>query len=118
MTVTIFHNPRCSTSRGVLETIRAAGIEPVVIDYQRTPPSRDRLRQLLDDAGLRPRDAIRRKEPLYAELGLDDPALSDADLLAAMVEHPLLIERPLVETPRGVRLCRPPGRVREVLPPG
>ena len=117
MAVTIFHNPRCGTSRTTLELIRAAGIEPVVVEYLRTPPTRDRLAQLLRDAGLRPRDALRRKEALYEELGLDDPSLSEDALLAAMVEHPILIERPLVESPAGVRLCRPAERVRELLPP-
>lgn len=117
MAITILHNPRCSTSRNTLALIRAAGVEPVVVDYLQTPPDAARLRQLLHDAGLRPRDAIRRKEAVYGELGLDDPSLSDEVLLAAMVAHPILIERPIVESPRGVRLCRPADTVKDLLPP-
>ena len=117
MDATIYHNPRCSTSRNALELIRAAGIEPRVVEYLKTPPSHAELRRLLHEAGLRPRDALRAKETAYAELGLDNPAMSDDDLLSVMVEHPILIERPLVESPLGVRLCRPAERVLEILPP-
>ena len=117
MDVTIHHNPRCGTSRRTLELIRGAGIEPRVVEYLRTPPSHEELRRLLHAAGLRPRDALRAKETAYAELGLDSPAMSDDDLLSVMVEHPILIERPLVESPLGVRLCRPAERVLEILPP-
>ena len=116
MEVTIYHNPRCSTSRTTLALIRAAGIEPVVVEYLRAPPGHERLRQLLHDAGLRPRDALRRKEALYEELGLDDAAMSDEDLLSVMVEHPVLIERPFVASSLGVRLCRPAEAVQEILP--
>ena len=117
MGVTIFHNPACSTSRNTLALIRAAGIEPEVVEYLKVPPTASRLRTLLRDAGLSPRQAIRSKEALYAELGLDDPSLSDEQLLQAMVEHPRLIERPFVVSPLGTRLCRPVDKVLEVLPP-
>jgi arsenate reductase (glutaredoxin) len=115
MDATIYHNPRCSTSRKVLEAMRAAGVEPRVVEYLKQPPSRTRLKQLLKQAGVGVREAIRSKEPVYAELGLADPALSDDQLLGAMVANPVLIERPIVETGKGVRLCRPPERVEEVL---
>jgi arsenate reductase (glutaredoxin) len=116
MDVTIFHNPNCSTSRNTLALIRGAGIEPVVVDYQRAPPTRERLQQLLRDAGLQAHQALRWKEPLVAELGLD-PGQPEARLLDALLAHPRLLERPIVETPRGVRLCRPAERVLEVLTP-
>ncbi|NMN96602.1 arsenate reductase (glutaredoxin) [Antrihabitans stalactiti] len=112
-TATIYHNPRCNTSRTVLGMIRDAGIEPTVIKYLDTPPSRDGLRKLLDDAGLRPSQAIRRREPIFAELGLanaDDDALIDA-----MVANPILIERPIVVTDKGTRLARPAATVSEIL---
>ncbi len=115
MNATIYHNPRCSNSRKALELLRAAGIEPVVIEYLRLPPSRRRLQQLLRDARVSVRDAIRSSEAQYAELGLGDPALDDEALLDAMVSHPVLIQRPIVETEKGVRLCRPPERVRELI---
>jgi arsenate reductase len=114
--ITIYHNPRCSTSRAVLAMIRDAGFEPEIVEYLKTPPSRARLQELLAQMGIAPRDLLRRKEPLYAELGLDDPAVSDERILDAMAAHPILIERPIVVTPRGTRLGRPPERVREVLP--
>ncbi|HZX27730.1 MAG TPA: arsenate reductase (glutaredoxin) [Telluria sp.] len=114
MTTTIYHNPRCSNSRGALELIRAAGIEPQVIDYLEHPPTREKLRELIERAGLSVRDAIRSKEPQYAELGLDHA--TDEQLLDAMVAHPVLINRPFVATEKGVRLARPPGLVREILP--
>lgn len=117
MEVTILHNPRCGTSRRTLDLIRQAGLEPRVVDYLHAPPGHAELRRLLHEAGLRPRDALRAKEAAYAELGLDNPLLSDEDLLSVMVENPILIERPLVETPLGVRLCRPAERVLEILPP-
>ena len=116
MHAVIYHNPRCSTSRNALALIREAGIEPEVIEYLRTPPTRERLAALIAGAGLGVRDAIRRKEAVYAELGLDDPMLDDDALLDAMVRDPILIERPFVETALGVRLARPLERVREVLP--
>lgn len=115
MDITIYHNPRCGTSRNTLAAIREAGHEPRVIEYLATPPSREQLARLIAGAGLQPRDAVRRKEALYAELGLDRPDVDDATLLDAMAAHPILIERPFVVTPKGVRLCRPFERVREIL---
>ena len=115
MDITIYHNPRCGTSRNTLAAIREAGHEPQVIEYLANPPSREQLARLIADAGLQPRDAVRRKEALYAELGLDRREVSDAALLDAMAAHPILIERPFVVTPKGVRLCRPFERVREIL---
>jgi arsenate reductase (glutaredoxin) len=114
MTTTIYHNARCGNSRGALELIREAGIEPVIIDYLAHPPTKEELRELIRRAGLAVRDAVRAKEPVYAELGLD--SASDEALLEAMVAHPVLINRPFVSTQHGVRLCRPPGLVREILP--
>ncbi|PYD85482.1 arsenate reductase (glutaredoxin) [Pseudomonas syringae pv. pisi] len=115
MDITIYHNPRCGTSRNTLAAIREAGHEPQVVEYLANPPGREQLARLIADAGLQPRDAVRRKEALYAELGLDRPEVTDAALLDAMAAHPILIERPFVVTPNGVRLCRPFERVREVL---
>ena len=115
MDITIYHNPRCGTSRNTLAAIREAGHEPQVVEYLANPPGREQLARLIADAGLQPRDAVRRKEALYAELGLDRPEVTDAALLDAMAAHPVLIERPFVVTPKGVRLCRPFERVREVL---
>jgi len=116
MQVTIYHNPRCSTSRNVLALIRNAGIEPEVIEYLNQVPARDALAALLAEAGLSVRAALRAKEPRYLELGLDNPTLSDEALLDAMLAYPILINRPLVKTPLGVRLCRPAERVLEILP--
>jgi arsenate reductase len=116
MTITVYHHPTCSNVRGALDLIRAAGFEPVLIDYQATPPSVDELARLIRAAGLTVREAIRSKEPAFAQLGLGDPTLDDPALLRAMVEHPVLINRPFVETPLGVRLCRPPEMVRAILP--
>jgi arsenate reductase len=115
MDITIFHNARCGTSRTTLETIRAAGVEPHVVDYLARPPSRDELRDLIARAGLTVRDAVRSKEALFTELGLDAAATTDDALLDAMVAHPILINRPFVVTPKGVRLCRPSELVREIL---
>jgi arsenate reductase len=115
MPTTIWHNPACGTSRNTLALIRATGEEPVVIEYLKTPPTREKLLQLLHAAGMQPRDLLRQRGTPYAELGLDDPALSDDALIDAMLAHPILIERPLVETSRGVRLCRPKERVIEIL---
>jgi arsenate reductase len=115
MDITIFHNTRCGTSRTTLETIRAAGVEPRVVDYLAQPPSRDELKDLIARAGLSVRDAVRSKEALFAELGLDNPATTDDALLDAMAAHPILINRPFVVTPKGVRLCRPAELVREIL---
>ena len=115
MTVTIYHNPACGTSRDTLAMIRASGEEPVVVEYLTHPPSRDRLRELIAAMGTTPRDLLRRKGPPYAELGLDDLSLTDGQLLDAMLAHPILIERPIVETPRGTRLCRPSEAVLDLL---
>jgi arsenate reductase len=117
MDVIIYHNPACGTSRNTLGLIRNAGIEPHVIEYLKCPPSRALLKQLLARAGLAPRQALREKGTPYAELKLDDPSLSDDDLLDAMIAHPILIQRPLVVTPNGVRLCRPSEAVIDLLPP-
>lgn len=114
---TIYHNPACGTSRNTLALLRHAGIEPVVIEYLHAPPTRERLVELIARAGLAVRDAIRQKESVYRELGLDDPALDDAALLDAMQREPVLIQRPFVETTLGVRLCRPSETVLEILPP-
>ena len=116
MTVTIWHNPACGTSRNALAMIRASGEEPVVIEYLEQPPTRERLAGLIAAAGLGVREAIRQKGTPYAELGLDDPALSDKQLLEAMIAHPILINRPFVFTERGVRLCRPSELVLDILP--
>jgi arsenate reductase len=113
----IYHNPRCSTSRTTLGLIRNAGIEPQIIEYLKAPLTRDELRDLIARAGLTPRQLIRTKESLYRELKLDDQTASDDQLLDAMVAHPILIERPLVVTAKGVRLCRPSEAVIDLLPP-
>jgi arsenate reductase len=115
MDVTIYHNPRCGTSRATLELIRARGIEPHVVDYLTDTPSRADLAGLIARAGLSVREAARSKEALFAELGLNDPAVGDDALLDAMLAHPILINRPLVVTPNGVRLCRPSETVNEIL---
>jgi arsenate reductase len=117
MDVIIYHNPACGTSRNTLGLIRNAGIEPHVIEYLKCPPTRALLKQLIARAGLTPRQALREKGTPYAELKLDDPSLSDDDLLDAMIAHPILIQRPLVVTPNGVRLCRPSEHVLDLLPP-
>jgi arsenate reductase len=114
--IVIYHNPDCGTSRNTLGIIRNAGIEPHVIEYLKTPPSRAMLIQLIERAGITPRELIRDKGTPYAELGLDDGGLDDEALLDAMMAHPLLINRPLVVTPLGVRLCRPSETVLNILP--
>ncbi len=114
--VTIWHNPACGTSRNTLAMIRAAGIEPVVIEYLKTPPDRTTLVAAIAAAGLTPREALRRKGTPFDELGLDDPALSDEQLIDAMLAHPVLINRPFVFTPLGTRLCRPSELVLDILP--
>ncbi|OHV72645.1 arsenate reductase (glutaredoxin) [Ensifer sp. LCM 4579] len=116
MDVTIYHNPDCGTSRNTLALIRHAGIEPKVIEYLKTPPSREELAGMIRDAGLSVREAIREKGTPYAELGLGDPALSDDQLMTAMLEHPILINRPFVVTPLGTRLARPSEAVLDILP--
>lgn len=114
--VTIFHNPDCGTSRNTLALIRHAGIEPEVIEYLKVPPSADRLAQLMAAMGVTPRALLRQKGTLCAELGLDSGTWSDEDLIARMLAHPILINRPIVETPLGTRLCRPSELVLELLP--
>ena len=116
MEATIYHNPECGTSRNTLALIRHAGIEPVIIDYLKTPPSRGQLRAMISAAGLTVRQAIRQKGTPYAELGLDDPGLSDEQLIDAMLAYPVLINRPFVVTPLGTRLSRPSEAVLDILP--
>lgn len=111
----ILHNPRCGTSRKTLEILQDAGVEVTIIDYLKEPPSRAELERLYRKAAISPRDGLRAKEPLAAELGLLDDATSEAAILDAMVANPILIERPLVETAKGARLCRPQDKVREIL---
>lgn len=115
MTVTIFHNPACGTSRNTLAMIQASGVEPTVVEYLKTPPSRERLMTLIAAMGITPRELLREKGTPYAELGLADPALTDAQLIDAMMAHPILINRPIVETPKGTRLCRPSELVLDLL---
>lgn len=117
MHATIYHNPRCGTSRNTLALIRHAGIEPTVVDYLANPPTRGRLLELIRSAGLDVREALRQKDTPYAELGLGDPSLTDDQLLDAMLAHPLLINRPFVQTDLGTRLSRPSEVVLEILPP-
>jgi arsenate reductase len=116
MSIFIYHNPACGTSRNTLAMIRNAGDEPQVIDYLKTPPSRETLVKLIADAGLSVREAMRQKGTPYAELGLDNPALGDEQLLDAMLTNPILINRPFVVTPLGTRLCRPSELVLDILP--
>lgn len=115
-TTTIYHNPDCGTSRNTLALIRHANIEPIVIAYLMTPPSRQTLQKLIADAGLTVREAIREKGTPFSSLGLADPALTDEQLLDAMLAHPILINRPFVVTPMGTRLCRPSEAVLDILP--
>jgi arsenate reductase len=112
---TIFHNPNCGTSRKTLDILREAGADVRVREYLKEPPTREELKALYQRAGITPRDGLRAKEPLAAELGLTAPDVDDDTVLDAMLEHPILIERPLVETAKGVRLCRPQDLVREIL---
>jgi arsenate reductase len=113
--VTILHNPACSTSRNVLALIREAGIEPEVVLYLKAPPTRDELTALLAKMGVGPRAILRKKGTPYEELGLGDPAKTDAELIDAILAHPILIERPIVVTAKGARICRPIESVRELL---
>jgi arsenate reductase len=115
-TVTIFHNPKCGTSRNTLALIRNAGIEPQVIAYLETPPTREQLVQLIADCGLSVRDVLRGKGDVYEQLKLDGPTWTDDQLLDFMVAHPILINRPIVVTPLGTRLCRPSELVIDMLP--
>ena len=114
--IVIYHNPECGTSRNTLAMIRNAGIEPHVVEYLKTPPSRALLGELINRAGITPRDLLREKGTPYAELGLGDEALSDDTLVDAMMAHPVLINRPLVVSPLGVKLCRPSEAVLDLLP--
>jgi arsenate reductase len=114
--VVIYHNPNCGTSRNTIAMIRNAGIEPHIVEYLKTPPARTLLLQLIARAGLTPRALLREKGTPYAELGLGDPALTDDQLVDAMMAHPILINRPLVVTPLGVKLCRPSEAVLDILP--
>lgn len=114
--VTIYHNPECGTSRNTLALIRNAGVEPKIVEYLKTPPNRILLEDLIAKAGLTVREAIRQKGTPYDELGLDNPELTDEELLDAMLEHPALINRPFVVTPWGVRLSRPSEVVLDILP--
>jgi len=115
MSITIYHNTACGTSRKTLEAVRATGVEPEIIDYVKNPPSRAALKAMIAQAGLTVRQAMRNKGDLYTELGLADTTLSDDALLDAMMAHPILIERPFVITDKGVRLCRPSELVQEIL---
>lgn len=115
MTVTIYHNPECGTSRNTLAMIRQSGVEPTVIEYLHTPPSRDRIVELVSAAGMNLRDALRKKDTPYEQLGLGDPAKTDDELLDAIGGHPILLNRPFVETPVGTRLCRPSEVVLDIL---
>jgi len=112
---TIYHNPKCETSRNTLALIRNAGIEPTIIEYLQHPPTREKLSQMIADAGLSVRAALRQKGTPYDELGLGNPALTDDQLLDAMMAHPILINRPFVVTERGTRLCRPSEAVLDIL---
>ncbi len=116
MTVTIYHNPKCGTSRNTLAMIRASGEEPEIIEYLKTPPSRERLVELLGLMRMKPRDLLRRKGTPYEEFGLDDPKWSDDELIDFMLAHPILIERPIVVTEKGAVLARPSEKVLDVLP--
>lgn len=115
MSVVIWHNPKCATSRKVLDMIRAKGIAPQIVDYVKTPPSAAEIKAALKAMGLKPRELLRRRGTPFDELGLDDPKKTDAELIAAMAAHPILIERPVVRGRKGTRLCRPPERLAEIL---
>lgn len=114
--ITIYHNPRCGTSRNTLAMIRNSGVEPTVIEYLKTPPTRETLVELIAAAGLGVRGIMRAKEAMFSELGLADPAKTDGELIEAMMTHPILINRPIVVTPLGTRLCRPSELVLDILP--
>jgi arsenate reductase len=115
MKAVIHHNPNCGTSRKTLEILKDSGVELTVNEYLKRPPSRGELKRLYDRAGITPREGLRAKEPLADELGLNRPGVTDDEVLDAMVAHPILIDRPLVETDKGARLCRPQDVVREIL---
>ncbi len=115
MTVTIFHNPACGTSRNTLATIREKAGEPEIVEYLKTPPSRQKLKELLAGMKMKPRELLRQRGTPYAELGLGDPKWTDDELIDFMIAHPILIERPIVVTDKGARLCRPMEKVLEIL---
>jgi len=115
MKATIYHNPMCGTSRKTLEILHNEGADVTIIDYLRAPPSREELRRLYGRAGISPIEGLRAKEEIAEKLGLNRPDVSDDEILDAMMEHPILIQRPLVETEKGVRLCRPQEEVRQIL---
>jgi arsenate reductase len=115
MKATIYHNPMCGTSRKTLDILTQSGADVWIQEYMKTPPAREELERLYERAGLTPRQGLRAKEPLAEELGLTRPDVTDDEVLDAMVAHPILINRPIVETPKGVRLCRPQDVVREIL---
>ncbi|BEV13710.1 arsenate reductase (glutaredoxin) [Herbaspirillum sp. DW155] len=114
--VTIYHNPKCGTSRNVLQGLRDGGVEPTIIEYLKSPPDRATLKQLIAAMGVPVREVVRTKEALYKELGLDAPSVSDEQLIDAMLEHPILINRPIVVAPRGTMLVRPSERLTEIFP--
>jgi len=114
--IVIYHNPACGTSRNTLGLIRNCGVEPQIIEYLKTPPSREELVKLIDRMGISARDLLRKKGTPYDELKLDDPALTDEQLIDAVMAHPILINRPIVVTPNGVKLCRPSEAVLDILP--
>ena len=118
MTITIYHNPKCGTSRNTLEMIRKSGVEPEIIEYLKTLPSREKLVDLIGLMGISPRDLLRQKGTPYDELGLDDPKWTDDELIDFMIEHPILMNRPVVVSEKGARLCRPSEQVLELLPTG
>ena len=115
MTVTIWHNPKCGTSRKVLAAIRARGVEPHIVEYLKNPPSAPEIRAALKEMGIGPCELLRRRGSPYDDLGLGKPKWTDAQLIAAMTKYPLLIERPVVRTRKGTRLCRPPERLKDIL---
>ncbi|MCH7650478.1 MAG: arsenate reductase (glutaredoxin) [Nitrospinae bacterium] len=115
MPITIYHNPKCSKSRQTLELLKQNGITPTIIEYLKTPPTAETLKKILDLMGLAPRDLMRQKEAVYAECGLDDPSLSDAALIDFMIQHPILIERPIVLANGKAALGRPPEQVLDIL---
>jgi arsenate reductase len=117
MSVTIYHNPACGMSRNVLAMIRQSGVEPRIVEYLKHPPNKEKLTSLLKRMGVSARAVLRKKGAPYAELGLDDPKWSEAELIGFMLAHPVLIERPIVETPKGVALCRPSERILDLLAP-
>lgn len=118
MTITIYHNPACGTSRNVLALIRSSGKEPRIVEYLKAPPSRDELEGLIGRMGIAVRDLLRRKGTPYDELNLDDPSLTNDQLIDSMILHPILINRPIVVTPQGAKLCRPSELVLDILPHG